>query len=473
MNPVEPAKTDDTAGRAPAAATSYAFDGYVLAPARNGLFRGDEQIALSAKSLDLLLTLVRAAGTVVPRERLLQAAWPGGDIDDANLRVQLSMLRKILAAHGDSRRHIDSVPGKGYCFVAQVCAAAATPSFDPPRDLFGRAAAIDEISELLHARGQVSLVGAGGVGKSALARAVAARLAATGAAPVILFDLAEAPAAAEQETHAPAQEIGAEPCLFLLENCEYDDSRTARLLQRLAQRRPGVPVLAVSRATLQLSRQTVYRLAPLPLPPRGAGMSLAEASHYAAVQLFCVRARSACPALQIGDRHVPDLIELCHALDGLPLALELAARHAMVCDFGKLLAQGAAAPPPAAPGQPRAHSMWHTLDWSFDRLSAREQMALCRLSVFRDSFGLISVSSALVGCGLPEALVLPTLQALVARSLVMAERQGDFTLYRLLNSTRAYALERYVERKQLCQSPCSTDIRHLPPPVLSLPALAP
>jgi len=486
MTPADTAKTDQADGALPCATASYAFDGFVLAPNQEGLFRDGERIALSARALDLLTILVRAAGTVVPRELLLRRVWHSGDIADANLRVQISILRKTLAERGGGLRHIDSVPGKGYCFVAHVQPAspqrqearpddAAAPPSDPAHALFGRADTLDELHELLRERGQVSLLGPGGVGKSALARALAARFSLPGAARVALFDLALPPGAQE----APDGADGADaPALVVLENCEYDGERAARLLQELALRWPAAPLLAVGRETLQIRRETVFRLAPLALPPRGAGLSLAEACRYAAVQLFCARARQGCPALHIGDEHVPDLIELCQALDGLPLALELAARRAVVCDVNELLKQAAAAPR-ANPGadapqsDARAQSMWHALDWSFNRLSAREQMALCRLSIFRGSFGLISVSSALVGCGLPEALVLRTFQALVAKSLVVVERQADFTLYRLLNSTRAYALERYVERKQLCEAPCTTDIRHLPPPVLSPAVLAP
>jgi predicted ATPase len=223
-----------------------------------------------------------------------------------------------------------------------------------------------------------------------------------------------------------------------------------------------------------VSRETVYRLQPLALPPPGAGLTLAEACRYPAVQMFCNRARLLCDGFHIDDSDVPDLIELCQVLDGLPLALELAARSTAWRRYAELLPSATAlalAQPPAPTTQPcaRQQSMWQSLDWSFQRLSAREQTALCRLSVFRSGFGMISVSSALTGCGVPESLVLPTLQALVAKSLVAVDHGPDFTLYRLLNTTKAYALERYVARRRQCKALYPTNLSDLPP--LLLPEL--
>jgi predicted ATPase len=258
--------------------------------------------------------------------------------------------------------------------------------------------------------------------------------------------------------------LAAAPSLLILENCEFDTDLAAALVQALARHHPGTPVLAVSRESLQLSRETVFRLPPLALPPRGAGLTLAEACRYASVQLFCSRARMHDDDFHVEDGDVPELIELCQALDGLPLALELAASNAAWRRHAEL-------PPPALepspiPGAGRQQSMWQSLDWSFQRLGAHEQTALCRLSVFRSGFGLISVSCALTGCGLPESLVLPTLQALVAKSLVTVEHGPDFTLYRLLNSTKAYALERYVARREQCRALYPTNLGDLPPLLL-------
>jgi predicted ATPase/DNA-binding winged helix-turn-helix (wHTH) protein len=451
---------------------SCEFDGYLLDPIANALFRDGALIELNQRAFNLLLVLVRAAGTVVPRDLLLQAAWRSSNVTDANLRVQISTLRKVLAEHGGGGRHIDSVPGKGYCFVAQVRwrAAPDTPAGDACRSatpLLGRDDAIAHIAGLLQETGLVTLAGSGGVGKSAVARAMAARYAAgpgSGPGPVTL-DLA-LPAS------VLALPFAAAPSLLILENCEFDTDLAAGTIQALARHHPGMPVLAVSRESLQLSRETVFRLPPLALPPRGAGLTLAEACRYGAVQLFCSRARAHCDDFHVGDGDVPELIELCQALDGLPLALELAARQTAWRRYAELLPSVPEGVPEAAPagGAVRQQSMWQSLDWSFQRLSAREQTALCRLSVFRSGFGLISVSCALTGCGLPEALVLPTLQSLVAKSLVQVERGPDFTLYRLLNSTKAYALERYVARRQQCKALYPSNLKDLPPPLL-LPEL--
>jgi predicted ATPase/DNA-binding winged helix-turn-helix (wHTH) protein len=487
--------TSISAPGAPAIDADYEFDGYRLDTTAGALLRDGARIELNPRAFDLLLALVRAAGTVVPRDVLLRAAWHSTATTDANLRVQISTLRKVLAAHGGAGRHIDSVPGKGYCFVARVRWRAADASPDMPgapdrpggpaeegdAAPFGRDEAVAHIAELLREKGLVTLAGTGGVGKSAVARAVAARFSAAGL-PTATLDLA-LPAS------VLALPFAAAPSVLILENCEFDTDLAATTVQALARHHPGLPVLAVSRESLQLSRETVFRLPPLALPPRGAGLTLSEACRYAAVQLFCSRARVHCDSFHVDDGDVPELIELCQALDGLPLALELAARQTAWRRYAELLpsapetntntntstntnmdtaAGSGAQPAPARParGAARQRSMWQSLDWSFQRLSAREQTALCRLSVFRSGFGLISVSCALTGCGLPESLVLPTLQSLVAKSLVMVERGPDVTLYRLLNSTKAYALERYVARRRQCRASYPTNLQQLPPLLL-------
>lgn len=439
------------------------FDGYLLDPAARALSRDGLRIELNPRAFDLLLALVLAAGTVLPRDTLLRSAWHSADVTDANLRVQISTLRKALAGPGGGGRHIDSVPGKGYCFVAQVRwiqprvvhTVQPTPrTTDDHAMPLGRDDAVAHIAALLREKGLVTLAGTGGVGKSAVARAVAARFA-TGDLRVVTLDLA-------QPGTGLTLPFAAAPPLLLLENCEFDTDLAATLAQQLARHHPGMPLLAVSRESLQLSRETVYRLPPLALPPRGAGLTLAEACRYPAVRLFCSRAKVHCDDFHVDDGDVPDLIELCQALDGLPLALELAAHNTAW--------RGYAEPPPApAKSDDRQQSMWHSLDWSFQRLSAREQTALCRLSVFRSGFGMISVSCALTGCGVPESLVLPTLQALVAKSLVTVDHGPDFTLYRLLNSTKTYALERYVARREQRQTLYPTNLPDLPP--LLLPEL--
>lgn len=444
------------------------FDGYLLDPAARALSRDGLRVELNPRAFDLLLALVLAAGTVLSRDTLLRSAWHSADVTDANLRVQISTLRKALAEHGGGARHIDSVPGKGYCFVAQVrwvqaqavhASHTTQPSVEDHAMPLGRDDAVAHIAALLREKGLVTLAGTGGVGKSTVARAVAARFAAAGLRAVML-DLAQPGADL-------ALPFAAAPSLLILENCEFDADLAVALAQALARHHPGTPLLAVSRESLQMSRETVFRLPPLALPPRGAGLTLAEACRYPAVQLFCSRARVHCDGFDVDDGDVPDLIELCQALDGLPLALELAARNTAWRCYAELLPSTPAPASDRSAG--RQQSIWHSLDWSFQRLSAREQTALCRLSVFRSGFGMISVSCALTGCGLPESLVLPTLQALVAKSLVTVDHGPDFTLYRLLNGTKAYALERYVARREQCQALYPTNLRDLPP--LLLPAL--
>lgn len=446
---------------------AYAFDDYLLVPANGYLLHSGQKVALNPRAFDVLTALVAAAGSVVSTQQLLLQVWRSRDVTDANLRVQVSTLRKLFEALSGARRYIDSVAGKGYCFVAPVqqrslaagggeapsiraattvAIPAATLDIVPAGTgycaLIGRKKALDDLQLLLRGQRFVSLVGPGGVGKTALACALIQRLSEAGLRQHIVdFSVPDNATLASLDVGLQASALAD---LYVLENCEFQIEQAAALAEALCVRAPRALVLAVSRESLLIRRETIYRLHPLALPDT-SGLSMAEARHFPAVALFCMRVQQHAPAATLSNVQVPELIELCAALDGLPLALELAAARAARSDIGQLLSQCRAQPAastPAAAHMARQQSMWHSLDWSFRRLTLCEQAALCRLAVFRGSFGYLSVSHALVCAGMPETQVLDTLQSLVTKSFLIVEPHPRQTLYRLLNSTRAFALER-------------------------------
>ncbi len=446
-------------------ASAYLFDDYVLIPAARSLLRNGQHMRLRPREFDVLVELVRAAGTVVPRDTLLQKIWRSSETSDANLRVQISHLRKMLAEDKHGRRYIDSVPGKGYSFVQPVQHTAlldnprqiGTPParrlarMAEPARLFGRADLTEELVRLVQAKRFVTLVGTGGAGKTAVARAVAVRLTTLSGIALQFIDLAtDANLASAPGQSAELQACPLRQSLIVIDHCEFDLDRAIELAGELSRRQPHSLVLAVSRHALQVRNETMFQLPPLAMPPRGAALSLQEARQFPAVQLFCERGRACHPTFALTDQDVPELIQLCHALDGLPLALELAASCSGLFNLAQLLTRCHTPPAqrrPCAKAQTtRQHTMWASLDWTFGKLGATEQAALCQLATLRHTFGFSAICAALAACGIPASSALATMQALVAASLIVVEHRPDCTLYRLLNSTKAYALERHRER---------------------------
>lgn len=445
---------------------AYAFDDYLLVPASGRLFRGGVAHVLKGRECEVLLALVKAAGTVVTRQQLFEQVWGAREVADTNLRVQIARLRRLLAEDGGTRRYIDSIAGQGYCFVAPVVqrhlaagerasATAAADSADatlaPAPPLLGRDDACEALVGLLRTQRRVTLCGGGGVGKSALAHAAIERLGSGRWRHARLIDLstrAGIDAAGQLRTAAASDwpEAGQRPRLIVLDHCEFDLDLAAAVVDAITAAAPRTMLLAVSRVALQTARETLYRLAPLEVAPAHAALSLAEARQVPAIALFCAHALRSDPRFRVGEADVADLVALCRALDGLPLAIELAARQTSLLTLSELRRQYQVHTAPerawARPALARHQSMWDSLDWSYRRLAAIERQALCVLARFNHSVGLSCVCAALDDAGIAAPLRLAAMRALVANALVVAEQTGSVTVYGMLNTTRAFARAR-------------------------------
>lgn len=321
----------------------------------------------------------------------------------------------------------------------------------PVSSLIGREAAISSARELLERVRILTLTGPAGAGKSRLGLELA-RLEAD-AGTVWFVDLgsvtsdarvAAAVAAAVGVPSAPGEDtltavtgaLAIERGLLLLDTCEHVLAGAAEVASRVLRRCPGMRVLATSRRPLGISGEIAWPVPPLALPsPRATNRH--EIASFAAVELFCARAQAVRPDFALTDGNASDVAGICLALDGLPLALELAAARADVLTPAAirarlqnrfdLLVEG------GRDAAPRQQTLRGALDWSFELLSAEQQRFFARLGVFAGSFGLDAAVS-IAGDGLPDPLAL--LSALVRHSMVSVT--GD-DRYRLLDSVRAYA----------------------------------
>jgi predicted ATPase/DNA-binding CsgD family transcriptional regulator len=323
----------------------------------------------------------------------------------------------------------------------------------------GRRAELAEARSKLTAARLVSLVGPGGVGKTRLAIHVASDLVRTFADGAWLVELADVrdPALVDHAVMAaldlrdqtatdPATLLRAylrdKQLLLVLDNCEHLVDATARLIDGVLRAAPGVRVMATSREPLSVAGEHVLPVPPLQLPSPHAE-SLAQVSHNDAVRLFVERAAAAAGSFQLTEANQAAVVDVCRRLDGLPLAIELAAVRTRalspeqirdrLSDRFNLLTGGSRA------ALPRHQTLHTAIEWSYDLLEPAERVMLMRLCVFAGRFTLEDVESVCCGDDLPVSQALDLLSALLDRSLLGKEDAAGVACYRLHETMREYA----------------------------------
>ena len=339
--------------------------------------------------------------------------------------------------------------------------------------LVGRAAELAEIKARLDQHRLVTLVGSGGVGKTRLVLQAAADLLGRYPDGVWLVELA--PLASPQlvaetvagmfglsrSTGRSAVEIVVaflkeKRTLLLLDNCEHLVDAVAQVAEAILRGCPTVSVLASSRENLAIAGENVYRVPSLDFPEDAEGITAAAALDHAAVRLFADRAGSVVDGFAVTDANAPAIAAICRRLDGVALAIELAvARLTMLKphelasrldDRFRLLTGG------SRTALPRQQTLRALIDWSYDLLTDPEQTLLRRLSVFAGGWTLDSAATVCADDPVEEREIFDLLASLIDKSLVVADATGDRTRYRLLESTRAYALEKLVESGECSHS---------------------
>lgn len=420
-------------------------------------------VQIGGRAFDVLLALVQRQGQVVRKSELLEVAWKGLFVEENNLTVQISALRKCLG-----QDTIKTVAGVGYVLAAApgdpppaAPTRAQPPAFE--HRLFGRDDDVETLVERVGALPLVTIVGTGGVGKTSLAKNLLQLRASRWGDQVHWIDLAPI---GEGRLVVPliAKAIGIEvdehrelvaafdnlQVVIALDNCEHVLDDVAGFVSEVLQRAPGVRWLATSQEPFHLPGEAVYRLQPLETP--AAGATLDEALACGAIILLCERARTADWNFALDERTLETAIDLCRQLDGLPLAIEMAAAriatlglrgvHRQLGQRLQLLAGPRSAPP-------RHHSLRSLFDWSYGLLDPLEQKVFVYLHAFADGFDLALATLMLRDLdakprGKRDDEVIAAISGLVDKSLV--QRSGDrderFFLY---ESAREYGRQRAIE----------------------------
>ncbi len=452
----------------------FVFGPFQLFPGAGLLLREGARIPLGSRALSILGLFVRRPGELVTAQDLYQHAWPNTHVEDSNLRVQLAALRKALLSNANEARYIVTESGRGYRFVAEVTRrdvstapafASATPrSTGLPVSLVwpvGREEALALLLEQLSRTRLLTVIGGGGIGKTTVALTAAARFCENeGLAPCFVdlssvdrADKIPAAIAAALQLGVPTEAamdvllrtLQDKRILLLLDNCEHLVQGAADAAEKLLGVCIGTKILATSREPLRCHGEFLHKLATLPVPPADAGMTAATARTYAGVQLFLERALAMDDRFLLTDANAPMISQICRQLDGLPLALELAAGTASVLGIESLASGLDDRLPMLGHGPrttPRHRTLRTMLDWSYDLMSSEERVVLDQLSIFRSPFGL-EAAFAVAGDGrIQNAEFANILGNLTAKSLLTVEIGETALRFRLLDTTRAYCAEK-------------------------------
>jgi predicted ATPase/DNA-binding winged helix-turn-helix (wHTH) protein len=460
--------------------TGVAFGRFRLVPHRRQLLADGQPIKLGGRAFDVLMALIKARGEVVGKDALMARVWSAQVVEESNLQSQIWALR---AAFGADRDLIRTVSGRGYQFTGEIRVTSGSPdertgagivAAQPPAalpstnlpvaisELIGRDAEVAGVVSLIGAHRLITLTGAGGIGKTQLALAAARQLSPQFAEGVWLAEfsplgdpgLVPATVAAavrlelgggEASAQRVAQALADRRLLLVLDTCEHVIDAAAGIAEALLHASPAAHVIATSREPLRAEGEQIYPVPPLDVPV-GDAEDREDPLQYGAVRLFTERVRAALPYF-VPDRRVVALIAaICRRLDGIPLAIELAAARAAALGIGALAARLDDRFRLLAGGRrgalPRHQTLRATLDWSYDLLPEPERVILRRLAVFAGAFSLEVASEVVASPELVPSEVVDGLADLVTKSLVSAEVDGTVARYRLLDTTRAFAIER-------------------------------
>lgn len=460
-----------------------AFGTFRLSRARKLLTDGAGPVPLGSRAFDLLAVLASRPGEVVTKDELTALVWPDTVVEESSLRVHVAALRRALGDGKGGARFVINAPGRGYSFVASVRVLADDDRPDDPQDpvslggpgvhghlpgrltrLVGREAVTGRVMHNLAERRFVTLVGPGGIGKTAMAIDIAGTLAAEFEDGVVFVDLAlvddavDAPAAISARLGISNRVVDAEPVLgtllrgkhmlLVLDNCEHVSGVVAPLIQRQLLVSPRLHVLATSREPLGVVSETLHRLQGLDVPPPSPTLTRDEAMRHESVRLFVQRASASSGSFVLSDEDAPLVGDICRWLAGNPLAIELVAVRTDLYGLAELAAMLDTRLLRSRQARrtllPRHRTLAAMLDWSYQLLSAQEQAVLCRLAVFRAGFSMESASQVAADALLEPGDVVDTILRLAAKSLVLSDVRSGAARYELSGLTRTYVYEKFL-----------------------------
>ncbi|MET3334836.1 MULTISPECIES: ATP-binding protein [Bradyrhizobium] len=437
---------------------------------------------LGGRALDILIFLAERAGEVVDKRELIKRIWADVNVDEGSLRFHITTLRKALNDKalndaGEGSRYVINVPGRGYCFAAPLLRAAPSESRTSPPDaslrslpaplakMIGRDDAVEKISAELAQHRFVTIVGPGGIGKTSVALAVAHRELAGFDDQVCFVDfgaltdvrLVPGTIAAALGLTVNADDpvpslltvLRSRRMLLVFDSCEHILDELAPLAERMVREAPKLHILATSRESFRTEGERVHRLFPLDCPPQREGLGIADILAYPASQLFVERIAESLSEFELTEEDASLVAEICRRLDGIALAIELAA--------GRVNAYGIAGTASLLDSRfsllwrgrrtaiPRHQTLSAALAWSYDLLPPAESATLRGLSVFVGPFTL-EAALAVASCqGISEGEGVEAISNLLSKSLIATSPAERRLRYRLLDTTRAFMADKLVE----------------------------
>jgi predicted ATPase/DNA-binding winged helix-turn-helix (wHTH) protein len=435
------------------------------------LTNGAKVVPLGARAMDLLIVLVEQANNVVGRRTLIERVWPKRGAEQVSLRVHISALRKALDQSDPGRRYIANVPGRGYSFVVPVTSLSSPTAGDPkpsPRSrlparlmrMLGRRDALAAIQMKLAEQRFVTIVGPGGIGKTTVAVAVAHEMSATfnghthfvdlgalGAASLVAPAVATALGVSVQTNNVvPAliDRLQERPTLIILDCCEHLIDGASAVAEELVCRVPTLHLLATSREAMRVEGEHVHELCALAYPPEDSSLLAREALQYPAVQLLVDRVRAVRGDFELVDVDASIAAGICRRLDGIPLAIELAAGRVDIFGLNKTASLLDDRLNLSWAGRrtalPRHQTLNAALEWSYDLLGEAEKRVLGRLSVFAGGFTFEAAVAVAADETIDEANVSDCLWELRSKSMIAV--RGQEGRLRLLDTTLAFASRR-------------------------------
>ncbi|MCP3388079.1 winged helix-turn-helix domain-containing protein [Bradyrhizobium sp. CCGB12] len=464
--------------------SAIAFGPFRLFPKSRLIEKDGAALHLGGRALDILIFLAERAGEVVDKRELMRRVWADVSVDEGSLRFHITTLRKALGEAGEGSRYVVNVPGRGYCFAAPLLQAApsehraslptalphALPS--PLAKMIGRDDAVERISAELAQHRFVTIVGPGGIGKTSVALAVAHRELKAFDGRVSFVDFgALTDARLVPGTLAAALGLTVnsddpmpglltflrgQRMLLVFDSCEHILDELAPLAERIIQEAPELHILATSRESFRTEGERVHRLFPLDCPPQREGLGIADILAYPASQLFVERIAESLSEFELSEEDAPLVAEICRRLDGIALAIELAA--------GRVNAYGIAGTASLLDSRfsllwrgrrtaiPRHQTLSAALAWSYDLLPPAESATLRGLSVFVGPFTLEAALAVASSQGISESEAVETISNLLSKSLIATSPAERRLRYRLLDTTRAFAANKLVENGEAARA---------------------
>jgi len=460
--------------------TTLKFGPFELSTRERVLRRDGKTLPLGSRALDLLIYLAERPGEVIGKKELIDQVWSDVNVEEGSLRVHVAAVRKALADGQVGNRYVANVQGRGYSFVGQVARLEDGPIDRRDRDqnevglpaqllkMIGRDPVLDDVRNRIRNDRFVTLLGPGGIGKTTVAVAAGHAMAEEFNGGVHFVDLGSltdpnhVPAAvgtslglalkAKDATAELLDAVRSKKLLVILDSCEHLIDAVASLAERLFQEAPQVHVLATSRELLRVEGEYCYRILPLDFPP-GSLQSTSAMLRYPAIQLFAERVAAKGGDFVLTDAEAPYVAEICRKLDGVPLAIELAAGRVAALGIRNTVTSLVSRLELLKLGRrtsvPRHRTLRATLDWSYDLLSDIEKVVFRRVGPFVGHFPMEGAQYVAGEFGSSDGGIFDAIAGLVEKSLLTTRIDETPVQYRLLDTTRAYALEKLESHTEL------------------------